>query len=240
MAYLSADERRESIIDAAVDVIASEGLARMTTRRIAERAGAPLGALHYCFRNKEELLDLVFNRARETLTTSFKRVDPSRGAEATIRDSVDAYWVWIRDNIGLHMALVELMMLAIRNKEPGKELYASINDPYGGEVLRSNLRQAAEHDGITLAIPIDDIARFIIHRFDGMTVEYAASQDRAACKRQTQYLADALVAIALPGSPNGARLAAARRRRPQSVSPPRPDSFATDLTPRARARELFM
>ena len=80
MAYLSADDRRESILDAAVDVIASEGLAKMTTRRIAERAGAPLGALHYCFRNKEELLDLVFNRARDTLKASFKRVDPSRGS----------------------------------------------------------------------------------------------------------------------------------------------------------------
>ena len=53
---------------AAIEVIASEGLARATTRRIAEAADAPLGSLHYCFRSKDELIESVLARAASTIS----------------------------------------------------------------------------------------------------------------------------------------------------------------------------
>jgi hypothetical protein len=52
-------------------------------------------------------------------------------------------------------------------------------------------------DGISPAITVEEITRFITHRFDGMILEYAASRDRDACERQTALLADALVFLAL-------------------------------------------
>src|ERR1700754_1929840 len=109
MAYLSAEDRRATILDAAVEVIASEGLAKTTTRRIAETADAPLGALHYCFRNKDELMALVLERGATTLREAFEHVDPADGFEATVRASVESYWRWIRENLGLTLALMELM-----------------------------------------------------------------------------------------------------------------------------------
>src|SRR5690606_16858999 len=66
VAYLSADVRRRQIIDAAIEVIATEGLARATTRRIAERADATLGSLNHCFRGKDELMRLVLERGIAT------------------------------------------------------------------------------------------------------------------------------------------------------------------------------
>lgn len=62
MAYVSADTRREQLIEAAVQVIAREGADRATTRKIAEEAKAPLASLHYCFQNKENLLLAVFTQ----------------------------------------------------------------------------------------------------------------------------------------------------------------------------------
>src|SRR6185369_14533926 len=84
--YLSAEARRQSIVDAAIEVIAAEGLQRATTRRIAEKADAPLGALHYCFKNKEELIKLVADQGAAKLQEAFTGVDPSLGVAATIRD----------------------------------------------------------------------------------------------------------------------------------------------------------
>ena len=213
MAYLSADDRRNSIIDAAIDVIASEGFAKATTRRIAERADAPLGALHYCFRNKAELMELVLLRAAATMGASFGGVDPKRGLEATIRDSVAAYWKWVRENLGLHLACMELLMWMIRGEKRGRDLYSTVNDPYGGDLLRTNLRLAIQADTVTPAVAVDEIARFIIHRFDGLVLEYAQSDDRAACQRQTELLADALVAIAVP--PGGS----SQRRQAKALKP---------------------
>jgi AcrR family transcriptional regulator len=195
--YLSADERRAHILDAAVEVIAAEGLARATTRRIAEQAESPLGALHYCFRNKDELMALVLERGRNTLQAAMETVDPNAGFEATIRSSVQAYWKWMRTNLGLNLALMELLMVAIRRGEHGKALYARLNDPFGGDKLRENLRVAAEVDGIEPAVPVAEIARFIIHRFDGLVFEYAASEDRPATQRQVDMLANAMVALAV-------------------------------------------
>lgn len=198
MPYLSAADRRDQIIDAAVAVIAEEGLAKATTRRIAERAGAPLGALHYCFRGKEELLEAVLDRVRTTMQQAFADVDPEKGFDATVRTAVDSYWHWIRDNPGLHLAIVELVMRIVRREKPGKRLHASVNDPHGGELLRTSLAHAAEVDGMALAVPADELARFIVHRFDGLIFEYAESADKVACERQADLLAEAIVALASP------------------------------------------
>jgi AcrR family transcriptional regulator len=205
VAYLSSDVRREKIIDAAVEVIASEGLARATTRRIAERADAPLGSLHYCFRNKDELIESVLARAVATMEASFEEIHPEEGFEATLRASVAAYWQWIQRDLGLHLALFELLIWTIRRGEHGNNLSRDANEPFGGHLIRSALERAAERDGFTPAVSIDETVRFLLHRFDGLVFEFAESRDVAGCQRQTELLAQALLCISGvgPSSPPG-------------------------------------
>lgn len=199
MAHVPSDERRRQIIDAAIDVIATEGLARMTTRRIAEQAGAPLASLHYCFRNKTEIIEQIAERGAEMLEGSFAEVDPDRGIEATIRDSIAALWSWYQENVWLQFALTELGMARIRMGGDPKVVYGSMWGPFGRDLLTDHLERAAKSDTKKkLSVPIGEIVRFIVHRFDGLTIEYAASQDDAACQRQVDLLADAMVAVALP------------------------------------------
>ena len=217
MAYLSAEERRQSIVDAAVQVIAEEGLARATTRRIAERADAPLGALHYCFRNKDELIQLVADQGALMLREAFDGVDPSQGVEATIRASIDAMWTWVQGNAGLQLALLELGMWRIRQGGDPAEVY-EMWSRFGGDLLRENLEAALAADDVDLRLPVEEIVRFINHRFDGLIMEYAASRDDAACKRQMDLLADAMVLLSLGGeapkaTPRRGRRSAARSAR---------------------------
>ncbi|WP_219506108.1 TetR/AcrR family transcriptional regulator [Nonomuraea ceibae] len=197
MAYVAAEERRRQIIDAAVEIMATEGVAGTTTRKVAERAGAPLGAIHYCFRNKDELIHLVMERGAGLLVDSFARVDPSLGIESTIREGIAAMWGWYQQNIGLQMALTEAGMTRIRRGGAPEEVY-SIWDPFGRVLLTDNLRLAVKAEGREPAITVEEIVRFILHRFDGMTLEYAASRDRPACQRQVDLLAEAMVMLALP------------------------------------------
>jgi AcrR family transcriptional regulator len=196
MAYISVDERRDAFVDAAVEVIAAEGLARATTRRIAERAGAPLGALHYCFRNKNELMELMAERGAATIRTELDNIDPTRGVEATLRDSVDAYWRWVRQNLGLQLALFEVCLWMIRNQR--EKVYAEWNE-FGVDQLRRLLAAAAADDDVELIRPIEDLVQFLFHRIDALVFEYAVSRSDEACQRQVDMLADALVALALPG-----------------------------------------
>lgn len=198
MAYLPAEERRQRIVEAAIEVIATEGLARATTRRIAERADAPLGALHYCFRNKEELMQVVAEHGATELRARFDGVDPAEGLEATIRNSIAAMWSWVRANVGLQLALMELGLWRIRRGGDPAAVYAMWNS-FGGDLLREKLEKAAAADAVAPTITIDEMVRFINHRFDGLAYEFAASRDEPACERQTELLADAIVLLATAG-----------------------------------------
>jgi AcrR family transcriptional regulator len=201
VAYLSYEERRSSLIDAAVEVIVSEGLAKTTTRRVAEQAGAAIGTLHYCFRNKEELMEAVVERGTSTFGSAFEDIEPAEGVEATIRASVAAYWAWARDNPGLNMALQELLVWMIRNRADDDDLYSTVRAPFGGDVLGEKLTAASRADGITTGLPVDDVVRFICDHFDGLMYDFAVSGDEEASARQAEILADAMCALALPGTP---------------------------------------
>ena len=49
MGYLTRDERREEILQAAMRVALAEGFSAMTVRRIASEAGVATGQVHHHF-----------------------------------------------------------------------------------------------------------------------------------------------------------------------------------------------
>ncbi len=56
MPYVSAEQRRRDLIDAAIRVSSEVGLAAASTRAICTEAGVQQSVFHYCFSSKEELL----------------------------------------------------------------------------------------------------------------------------------------------------------------------------------------
>jgi AcrR family transcriptional regulator len=74
VAHVPAQERRQQIIEAAVRVLAREGVAGASTRRIAEEADANLGTLHYTFRGKDDVFDAVFNYCWHVTSQIFDEV----------------------------------------------------------------------------------------------------------------------------------------------------------------------
>ncbi|MCD0445370.1 TetR family transcriptional regulator [Glycomyces sp. A-F 0318] len=65
--------RRERILDAALDVIAGSGVHKTTHRRIAARAGVPLGSLTYYFSGLDDLLAQAFIRLADTMSAHYRR-----------------------------------------------------------------------------------------------------------------------------------------------------------------------
>ena len=58
-------ERRDRIIEAALEVIATHGVAGTTHRRVAEVADVPLGAMTYYFQGMEQLLQTIAKVRRQ-------------------------------------------------------------------------------------------------------------------------------------------------------------------------------
>lgn len=62
MSYLNREDRRETIMRAAIDVALEEGFSAMTVRNIASRAGIAAGQVHHHFTSSGELKSQAFVR----------------------------------------------------------------------------------------------------------------------------------------------------------------------------------
>ncbi|POX46468.1 TetR family transcriptional regulator [Streptomyces sp. Ru71] len=80
-------QRRARILDATLDVIADEGIAQVSHRRIAARAGVPLGSTTYHFQGIDQLLREAFGRFTDRMAELF---DAHLGAAADRDQALEA------------------------------------------------------------------------------------------------------------------------------------------------------
>lgn len=117
---ISAEARREKFVEAAIKVMAREGLDHATTRRIAEEAGAPQGIFHYVFRDKTELLAAVIGAVTQQVERLLREaVDPRKGLAATIQDAVQAFWEQVLTDDGPQLMQYEQVIRC--RQTPGME-----------------------------------------------------------------------------------------------------------------------
>ena len=89
-------ERRDRLIDTALEVIAAKGVAGTTHREIARHADVPLGSMTYHFANMEELLHLAFTRFVGSCAARFdvrmeQAETPEQAQEAVVQGIVKDY-----------------------------------------------------------------------------------------------------------------------------------------------------
>ena len=69
MSYVSQDDRRRQLIEAAVRVLQRDGVDHVTTRAIAAEADAPLASIHYTFGSKTDVVRAAFEHVIGELMT---------------------------------------------------------------------------------------------------------------------------------------------------------------------------
>lgn len=80
-----------AILEAATQILQSDGEERLTTNRIAERAGVSIGSLYQYFADKEAIIEAIAERERELIIASILRSLSERQAtdlESRVRDVV--------------------------------------------------------------------------------------------------------------------------------------------------------
>ncbi|MFF0384168.1 TetR/AcrR family transcriptional regulator [Streptomyces sp. NPDC004286] len=186
MARVPAAERRNDLVNAAVQVIASHGVDGATTRRIAERANAPLATLHYCFQTKELLFAAVFERLteryREVLIESDVQGDLVETARAILRGLLNWY---LDSDPEFASASFELISWAQRQEEhPAVTVY---NEAFN--VVRSILARAAAGQDVAPET-IDRIGYVIGTLTDGFVVNWLTYADKSRAAEQAETVVD--------------------------------------------------
>lgn len=111
-------DRRERIIDAALQVIAEKGVAGCTHRSVAEQAGVPLGSMTYHFDSREDLILQAFTLLSRTMLERWRARLVEVVDAAAARDAL-VDWVCGEGAVSgdALLPMVELYVHAARNPE---------------------------------------------------------------------------------------------------------------------------
>ena len=112
-------DRRSAILEAAVRVLARDGLAQASTRKLAAEAGINQATLLYHVGSKDELLlEVLREMMRQTreiaVAAAIEHEAPLREA---IANSLRAFWSHVETTPELQVMQYELTLYALRNPE---------------------------------------------------------------------------------------------------------------------------
>jgi TetR/AcrR family transcriptional regulator, regulator of biofilm formation and stress response len=121
------EDRRATILEAALRLIATDGVDAITHRRVAAAAGVPLGSTTYYFESREHLLREAFRRYLAQLQAQFAHTGKAFHDAPTVEGLVDHLVETTRrgfEDEALMLAEYELTLFAARDAEVAEALHA--------------------------------------------------------------------------------------------------------------------
>ncbi|ROQ38689.1 TetR family transcriptional regulator [Frondihabitans sp. PhB188] len=189
-------ETRQLLVDAAIRVIARQGVASASTRAITAEARVPLSAFHYAFDSYDHLIDRVIESVTEgerAIAVAAVEIDSDVDAdlETVVLRALDLYLDVLAAHPDQQQALLELMAYAQRT--PGLEGRA--RDYYASSFALAE-GALATRAGVEWTVPPAEIARLAIVLLDGLTTTWLADRDTEAARRTARLAAASLAGFA--------------------------------------------
>jgi AcrR family transcriptional regulator len=186
-----AEERKEQLIAATVELMRREGVQSVTIRAIAKEANAPLATAHYCFSNKEELMEAAAEAWLKNLSSSSSDVPGHLGLRKAVEQVAEGYWRALEEEPASILSEIELILWATRNAAISP-LAAKIYPAYEVE-LGNVFSSAAKASGEECRISFPSLVRTFLMIYDGAALQYMT--DPTATDHRTHFfmLLDALL-----------------------------------------------
>jgi AcrR family transcriptional regulator len=154
----SAEERREQVLDAALDVFAEHGLSGGSTDEIARRAGISQPYLFRLFRTKKELFIAAAQRCLAETRETFERAAEGKSGAEALEAMGDAYGELIRSN---------------PNRLRGQlQAYAACQDPEICAVVRKGYGEIVDTVERASGVDSDTLSKFFAR---GMLINVVAA-----------------------------------------------------------------
>ncbi|SOD64379.1 transcriptional regulator, TetR family [Streptomyces zhaozhouensis] len=195
--HRSAAERREQLLDAAVEVMREGGIGAASTRAVAERAGLPQGAFHYCFRSKDELFAALLERElNASLGQVWDALAEVRDMEASIAAALRALLDHVRSDPEYHLLSAELTDMAART--PALAHVARREHTTYVDHVDRMLRRWQESGGGRLSVDSRALAEALVAASIGITSAWLSARDDEAAHASVALFSSALARAATP------------------------------------------
>ena len=195
MGSQTAGTRQEEIIAAAVRVLARDGLAETTTRKIAAEAGVNQAMLRYYFGSKDDLLFAVLQEMMRLTREIVRAVASTSGSiRQAIAESLRAFWAHVEAAPELQVMQYELTLYALRHPDSAwlaREQY----DGYCA-VVQTLFEETYAATQQPCALPLAELARFGVGGLDGMILQFVSDRNGERSRRDLDHLIDAVIALA--------------------------------------------
>ena len=199
MSKLPVAERRAQIVEAAIVVALSEGLDRMTTRRVAQQAGVSVGVLHYCFGTRDALLREVITGLVDDTSQSMAAVFEAGGdLRSHLNRAIEAFCSDDEANPDRHLLTYELTTYAVRHPEFG-DLGAWQYECYY-RATKAFLDEVARVAQVTWTIPVEALVRLMCALNEGVTSAWLMDRDGAQARLTYAAFMDMVVSTAVPAT----------------------------------------
>jgi AcrR family transcriptional regulator len=198
---MSAAQRRELLVEAAIRVMTRDGVARATTRAIAQEAGMPLGVFHYAFRSKQELMAMVVQtisrRSRADMDAAVFSGETIEVMEM-VKAGMLAYFNHVVAHPLEHLVTYELTTSALR--DPELEEVAKEQYDYYLQDTEQLLTAGAELLNLEVVEDMAIVTRTMFSLMDGLALNYLARGGKDSACDVIDLAADVFSQLAHPRS----------------------------------------
>lgn len=191
--HLPVEQRRAQLVAAAMRVMQREGAWSLTTRAVAREAGVPLGAVHYAFGAKAELVRAVFQADRDRATALLRRAVEAGGTPTEVLTrALVGYADSVIADPGAEIVLQELTMMGGRDEDLRAAARES-TEQYRADAL-DLLHRVAEASGGTWSGDVEVLAESVLGLLFGASVNWLCTGDDALFRRCVTDAAETLAA----------------------------------------------
>lgn len=195
--YVRAAQRREQLLDAAVEVLVRDGLDELTLRDVASEAGVRLSTLQYIFPSRSELVSALTGRVlaragREQFATG------SGGLAVELHLVVD----WYVTDFLAEPAILELVrfeILTAARHAPGDGSSRLPADwPRMSALIPARLEEICDQADEEYDLAVAEMTRMWTPGLIGLIFQLLLDSDLARFERDADLLVDNLVRLAAP------------------------------------------
>ena len=188
------EERRDRIVDAALQIAADQGIEHVSLRAAAHGAGISWDTALETFDDHADLLRAV------SVSVTTKNISPATlrlDAEGPVNEVLDAIalevWRALSARRDYQLVSFELALVALRRTALRSLVTAQYDK---GRAFATTLLTAfAEAQGITWARPIEEISRYTSTFLDGVSMSWVVDRDNAAAEGQVRMMAEYLTSL---------------------------------------------
>lgn len=193
---VSMEERREQLIEATIGVMHETGVQSITLRTVAKRANAPLATVHYCFENKEALIQAAVVRWLGNMVDYATSIPKTVGFSSAVHSFAELFWAELERTPNDVLAQIELVLWAVRHGDSETSIGPLIYTGYEDE-LADIFATALENERPGAPFRARDFVRLLLVVIDGCSLQYMVQPELPVHKENFFYLVGSLVSSTL-------------------------------------------